>query len=178
MISYPSVTEVISPYADFSMIRPDVLKAAADRGTAVHHICSQIATGLFVVGIDPAYAGYVVSFRRWFDTAVDTVILSEERLMDMAFGYHGQIDLLVRSKEGTVDLVDLKTPAASLKTWKVQLAGYRHLVEISDYPTPDRVGSLRLDRDGGVPRMEWYQNSAQDLNVFVSALNCYRYFNS
>jgi RecB family exonuclease len=130
------------------------------------------------MGIDQEHQGYVDSFRRWFDMVVDTVILTEERLMDMDFSYHGQIDLLVRSKEGTVDLVDLKTPAAAQKSWKVQLAGYRHLLAISEYPTPDRAGSLRLDKDGRVPRMEWYQNNAQDLCIFTSALNCYRFFNS
>lgn len=179
MITYPSVTEVISPYTDFSRIPTDVLQKASKRGTAVHDICLlRIARGEFVMGIDPDHQGYIDSFRRWFDKIVDTVIATEERLADIAFGFHGQIDLLVKAKHGEILLPDLKTPLSKSKAWRVQMAGYKHLVDISDYPNPDRVGSLRLSPEGKTPSMEWYEKGAEDFNIFLSALNCYRFFNS
>lgn len=180
MISYPSVTEVISLYADYSKISPVVLDAACERGTKVHEICAMIARGEFVVGIDPAYQGYIDSFRRWYDAVVDVLIFAEERLADMQFGFHGQPDLLVKSKYGEILMVDLKTTAAKSKVWRLQLAAYSHLVTLA-YPDtgPFRAGSLRLSPVGKTPKMDWYDGSgATDLNVFVSALNVFRYFNS
>ncbi len=40
---YPSVTEVLQPWSDFSRIPPAVLEAAASRGTAAHQACEAIA---------------------------------------------------------------------------------------------------------------------------------------
>jgi len=124
----------------------------------------------------PETQGYFDSFRRWFDKVVDTVIVTEERLTDLAFGYHGQIDLLVKSKHGEILLVDLKTPLIKAKQWQTQMAAYRHLVEKSEYPNPDRTGSLRLSPDGGIPTMDWYESHIEDFNIFLSCLNSYRYF--
>jgi hypothetical protein len=175
----PSVTQVLSPYCDFSRIPPKVLEAASIRGTAVHDICLlRIARGEFAVGIDPDHQGYVDSFCQWFDKVVDTVIVTEERLIDMVFSYHGQIDALVQSKHDDILLVDLKTPPIKAKQWNIQMSAYKHLVEISEYPNPDRVGSLRLSPDGKTPKMDFYERHIEDFNIFLSALNCYRYFNS
>jgi hypothetical protein len=174
---YPSVTQVISPWVDFSMIPAGTLQAAADRGTAIHDHCAKIAMGVFVI-VPPEHQGYVTSFQRWFDAMVQEVILAEERLTDITFGYHGQIDILAKMKTGEIDLVDLKSPLAKSKSWAAQLSGYKRLVDFSEYPSPDRVGSLRLSPDGKTPRMDWYENGIQDFNAFLSCLNCYRYFHS
>ena len=176
---YPSVTEVLSPWADFSRIRPDVLEAAADRGTQVHDICAMIAQGLYFPESDipENCAGYIKSFRRWIDFVVDDVILVEARLVDDAFLYHGQIDLFVHEKHCEHILVDLKTPVALQRSWRLQLAGYKNLVEKNGYH-PDRVGSLRLNPEGKTPTMKWYDGGTQDMNLFLQCLNLYRYFKS
>jgi len=172
----PSVTEVIEPWVDFSRIPPGTLQAAADRGTLVHEACAMHAQGLWSIGNPPEIAGYVASFRRWFDQIVTEVILVEERLFDYALGYCGQIDLVVRVKGGETWLVDLKSPVTLSKSWRVQLAAYQYLCEKSGV-TVDRSGSLRLRNDGKIPKMDWYEGSAtQDFNIFLSALNCHRYF--
>lgn len=175
-MNYPRTTEIISPWTDFSKIPEATLQFAAERGSAVHEYCARIAKGEFLVSIAMECALYVVSFRRWFDSQVDEVILSEERLTDPTLGYTGQIDLLVRLKEGVVVLVDLKTPVTSVQTWKMQLAAYRNLVIKAGY-LPERCGSLQLSPEGKAPRMRWYEDRATDLNAFLSALNVYRYIN-
>jgi len=176
----PTVTEAIGPWVDFSKIPLGVLQAAADRGTAVHEACANIAQGIPVIGISVECAGYVDSFRGWFDMIVEEVLLVEERLFDEASGYCGQIDLLVKTKQGEIWLVDLKSPVTLSKSWRVQLAAYQHLCLLQPEINKkgiNRCGSLRLRKDGGIPAMDWFERSAaQDFNIFLSCLNCYRYF--
>jgi hypothetical protein len=60
------VTEILSPYNDFSHVPADVLEAAAARGTEVHLFCAAYAQGIW--SAPPAeIAGYCDSFRAWFD---------------------------------------------------------------------------------------------------------------
>lgn len=172
----PSVTQVLQPWSDFSMIPAAVLEAASVRGTAVHDVCATIARGLPVVNEPITVKGYVTSYRRWFDLVVDRVLLVEERLVDTDFGYHGEPDLIILAKHGEIILVDNKTPLQLLRAWQLQCAGYWNLAAKKDI-TPDKCGSLRLDPNGGIAKMQYYDNSLNDFNLFVQALNLYRFFN-
>ena len=44
----PSVTTVLKPYSNFSMISPEVLELASDRGSLVHSLLARYATGLMI----------------------------------------------------------------------------------------------------------------------------------
>jgi hypothetical protein len=173
---FVSVTQALQPWTDFSRIPPAVLEAAAARGTAVHDACATIARGLPVMSLAPEAAGYVQSFQRFFALMVDEVLLVESRLVDPAFGLHGEPDLVIRAKNGEVFLIDLKTPVQLVKSWRLQLSAYNHLVENHGIKT-DRVGSLRLDPLGGIAKLTYYDYSLNDFNLFLQALNLYRYFN-
>lgn len=176
MILFPSVTEVLSPWSDFSMIQQSVLQMAAERGTAVHNACFAYAGGVPVVGVRPDVEPYLTSFRRWFDKVVDDVMLCEQRITDDKFGFHGEPDLLVRSKHQEIILTDIKTPVTKMKTWRVQLAAYNNLCEKYTGINIHRVGSLRLSPDGKTPKMDYYDYQSQDFNIFLSCLNTYKYF--
>ncbi len=172
---FPSVTEVLSPWADFSKIPPDVLAHAAARGTAVHDACAAYASGVFVVRNNEEITGYLDSFVRWFELMVDEVLLVEPRLVDTDFGFHGEEDLVVRSKHSEIILVDLKTPVQLLKSWRLQLSAYNHLV-IKHGIRTDRVGSLQLDPNGKIAKMTYYDSSLNDFNLFLQCLNLCRFF--
>ena len=176
----PSVTQAISPWVDWSKVPPHLLQTAAERGTNVHDIClMRIARGLFVSGIPSECAGYVESYQRWFDLMVDEVIFVEERLRDKDFGFNGQPDSLIKSKQRDIIHADLKTPVTSQKAWRLQIAAYDHLIEINKGIVPDRSGSLQLNPDGGIAKMTYYEGSRnQDFAVFLSVLNAYRFFNA
>lgn len=160
------------------MIQPDVLRTAAERGTAVHDACASYALGLPVIGLRDDAGPYVESFKRWFDRVVKNVILCEERLTDNNHGYHGEPDLLIEAKHGELILLDLKTPVSKMKTWRLQLAAYKNLCEIFTALEIDLVGSLRLSPEGKTPKMDYYDYQAQDFNIFLSCLNAYRFFYS
>jgi hypothetical protein len=175
----PTVTEVIKPWVDFSGIPEAVLNHAGKRGTFVHDICLNFhAQGLPFLGEIPEDCkGFIESFDRWLEKVVTHVEFVERRLFDAGFRYSGQIDMLALVGIEAW-LIDLKTPLALSKSWRVRLAAYRHLCIEAGYHRIDRIGSLRLDKDGKLPKMDWYDGSAdQDFNIFLSALNCHRFFN-
>lgn len=171
----PSVTEVLQPWSDFSGIPPSVLEAAAARGTAVHDVCATIARGLPVFNAPPETDGYVTSFRRWFDVMVDDVLLVEERIVDPDFGFHGEPDLIIKSKSEEILLIDNKTPRQLVKSWRLQCAAYRHLATCKGIDAV-RTASLRLEPDGGIAKMEYYDHSLKDFNLFLQCLNIFRFF--
>ncbi len=173
---WPSVTQVLSVYADFSGIRPDVLERAAERGTKVHEICSSIAQGLFPGLIPVDLAGYVESFRKWF-VLVQEVLLVEERLSCSVYQFTGKPDLAVKLRGDEVPrVIDLKTPLAKGKLWGAQIAGYEHLFKVKTGLDCQHSGTLRLKPDGGFPLFDEYRHSEEDLHAFLCALTAWRYF--
>lgn len=166
----PSVTQILAPFSDFSRVRPAVLEAAAERGTAVHRLCAGVAQRLFIQ-IPPELAGYVASFKAWWPV-VGELIACETEYRDDRLGYFGHPDLVVRIKgdEG-LTVVDLKTPAVVGKTWACQLAAYAHLVGAS------RILSLRLKADGSRPVVNEFTDKGRHFAAFCAALSAWRYFN-
>jgi hypothetical protein len=173
---WPSVTQVLSVFADFSKIRPEILQGAAARGTAVHQICAGIAQGLHIPEIPPQVEGYIASFRQWFNN-VEAVLLVEKRLEDPIFIFHGQPDLVVRLKgDKAPRLVDLKTPYSKGKLWAAQIAAYSRLFYVHTGQECRHSGTLRLRRDGTAPIFDECRHGASDLNAFLCALGAYRHF--
>ena len=174
---FPSTTTVLGAYAGFDAVRPDRLELACRRGTAVHTACLAHAGNSFFFDIKPELEGYYVSFVRWFDELVDTVIEVEPLWEDHKWGYCGSPDLLLILKgEQDISIWDLKTSKSSGKTWACQLAGYRNLALANGYDRIGRVGSLRLKIDGGMPLADTYDYSDRDFSAFTAALTAYRYF--
>lgn len=171
----PSVTQVLQPWADFSMVPADVLEIAANRGTDVHRICAALSLGLWPGDIPDDCAGYVESFRAWLPF-VSKVILVECHLEDRALGYCGHPDIIAIMRGDTEPaIVDLKTPASKSRLWRVQLAAYLNLGRVNGHPI-NRVFSLRLRRDGARPIVDEYRDSALDFKAFLNALSAWRYF--
>ncbi len=176
-MKFPSVTRVISPWQDFSMIREDVLEAACARGSKVHQICGALALGLWIPVIPAELQGYVDSFMGWFSDAVQRVHLAERELVDAQSGYRGHPDLIVTMRgDAAMTLIDLKTPATCQLAWRVQLAAYRNLATINGYPVA-RVFSLRLRKGGESPLINEYSSTfSHDFAVFLNCLAAWKFF--
>lgn len=176
-MTYPSVTQVLSVYQDFSMVPDHILHMASERGTRVHAICASLAQGLFVSHrmITPDVEGYIQSFNQWFEY-VDEVVFVEGALVDPKLGFVGHPDLVVKMRGDTyLTLVDLKTPTIIGKTWRAQIAAYWHLAR-KEFKIK-RCGSLRLKQNGGFPIFDEYTKSRhEDFAAFLSTLNAWRYF--
>ena len=178
---FPSVTQVLGPLADFSRVPPDVLEIACDRGIEVHEFCASYAKGLFVDenSISPHCLGFFLSFKNWLDRYVEEVLLVERELVDTVNRYKGHPDLVVRMKGDLhLALADLKTPRVSSRLWRLQLSAYLKLAQKADYDVL-RAFSLRLNPQGKEPILTEYSGTVkQDFNVFLSALNIWRFMNN
>lgn len=174
-MKYPSVTQVLSPWVDYSRVPPDVLERAADRGRRVHALCASYAQGLWIPEIPEECAPYFESFTRWFDSSVEQVKAVEVELVDTVNGYCGHPDIICKIKgDKGLALPDIKTPQQEMKTWRIQLAAYKQLAITNRYQI-DRVFSLRLDSKGGQVKITEYTDSATDFAIFLSALTVWRF---
>lgn len=178
---YPSVTEIISPYVNFSGIPPAILQAACERGTMVHDAVAGLLMDDFP-SIPDTISGYIESFERWRDAMVADVLLVEERLSDERLGYTGQIDLVARIQgDDCWTVIDWKTAVTGYAAWAVQTAAYRELVitnhnilDLKQMPILRRM-SIRLRKDGRKPAVTEYTR-ASDMAVFHGLLNAHHYF--
>lgn len=172
---FPSVTQIISPYIDFSAIRPDVLQRACERGTIIHEAAAEYLRGGFPL-CPKEHCGYFDSFQRWADVMIQDCVLIEKRITGLIRGYTGQVDLLARLKgdEG-LTLIDFKTSATGQKSWRVQLAAYRTLV-VDEWAPVGRMMSIRFKKDGKAPIVDEYTTYARDMGIFNGLLNSWNYF--
>jgi len=175
-MNYPRVTSILGPFADFSMVPPDVLEAAAQRGTEVHDACASYALG-FWKPVPEEQAGYLQSFRSWFDRYVVDVLAVEEEVVSPKWGYLGHVDLIARIEgvrpKPTVCVIDLKTPFSESLSWHAQTQAY---VEASREKYGVEIGgALRLRKDGSLPVMSWVENPARAFNAFCGILNGWNY---
>lgn len=175
-IQFPSVTQVLGLYQDFTAISGDVLAHAAERGTLVHRICAAMVQGLWVPEIPDECQGYIDSFRKWMPYIEETVLV-EPALVHKALGYRGRPDWVGRIKgDKALTIVDWKTPLAKGRLWRAQLSAYWHLAGCNIDRVVSRIASLRLKPDGSRPILDDYILDPNDIAAFVSALNAYRYF--
>jgi len=173
---YPSVTQILSPWADFSGVPPHVLAAASERGTRVHQACLTEAVGGWVMA-DELVAPYLASFQKWLPRV--EVIAVEFEVTDHTMGYLGHPDLLVRFKgDQGYSLIDLKTPRVYNPIWRAQLAAYKGAaLTMPEYSNIQRLASLRLSPEGKPPILnESTATYALDLNGFYNSLAAWKYF--
>ena len=177
---FPSVTKVLSPYSGYDRIHPMHLGKAAERGTIVHSYCAAYVQKEWAPEPAIEYQGYVQSARQWFDAYAGTPLIVEKEMEDSALGYCGHPDLVLESERlGGVILIDLKTPVSvHRKVWGAQLAAYRQLIQAAENIECQRIGSLRLRRDGSMAVFDDFtKNFVACWAAFYGALIAHRFFN-
>lgn len=176
---YPSVTEVLEPYVDFSMVKPADLEAAKVRGTIVHGVCAGFTRFGVVVNLPVKYQGYLESFKKFYINEIAGVKMVEQRIYNDAVRLCGQPDLVViRIGEGVKRVLDLKTPTRVYSTWKGQIAAYKWLYDQFTGTATDMPGHVRLKENGGYPdiyimRPDEYKT---ELEMFFKILTAYHHY--
>jgi hypothetical protein len=172
----PSVTQIIKAagLADWSMVKPEVLEAARNRGVAVHRMIElHVKDTLDYSTLDPALLPYLegwMAFERDHDVEV---IGSEVPVYSKRYGYAGTLDMVLKVDE-THGTWDIKS-GVMLPTTGLQLAGYSEAhAPGSDIYQSTRRG-LQLT-DTGKYKITKFDNQ-NDLNVFLSCLNIYNWRN-
>lgn len=175
---YPSVTEILEPYVDLSMVKPAVLKAAQVRGNIVHNVCHGHTKFGFSLNIPPQYRGYLKSFE-YFHRDLIKIELIEKRIYNDAVRLCGQPDLVARRIGDQHERVwDLKTPSAVYSTWKGQIAAYKWLYEQATGRVTDMPGHVRLREDGRPPLITVLDPDAYktELEMFFNILTAHHHY--
>lgn len=116
--------------------------ASSKLGTLVHDAC---AMDVALDDLEPAVRPRVSQFRQWLLRSGAERLASEFQVFNLAEGYAGTADLLVRFPNGQVWLVDLKTGKSTYAEHALQLTFYR-MAEFSgrdDVVDPHVTGLLR-----------------------------------
>lgn len=195
-MKYPRVSDIISKQneAELRGIPLETLANASIRGIKIHAYCNTYLKGLFLSEIEEEYVPYVEAFNEWAETNVQETLRTSVRLYDDHKRFSGEYDAIVRLKDNSVALIDIKTSLKESRTWPVQLAAYKHLCELNGYGGIDTVYNIHLkkikpgeyDKSGeekvmiSPPRVKAvaieHKNLTPFWEIFTSALTCYDYF--
>lgn len=176
---YTRVTEVLSPYNDFSKVPPQTLKNKQRIGSLVHDFCEAYVLDLLIEPVPEEIKFYFNCFTHWFDFTVDKVINAEERLYSNSLYITGKYDTLVTLKGSSeIVLLDYKTCLATSKTWQLQTAAYDLLLLEDRGFKIDRRCALKLDGKGASAKLIEYTDHVGDRAMFLNVLRSHRFFNS
>ena len=175
----PSVTQVLRDFYDFSMVAPDVLEYARQRGVAVHKAVQlDIDNDLDEASVAPEISGYLEAWRNFrSQCGLRQADFGEvERPMyHPTYKYAGTPDMTVcLYKRWTV--LDVKATADLHPAVALQLAGYRELVNANTPKGQHKIEqrcALRL-MDNGTYRLQSYTDKG-DWSVFLAALTVHRF---
>lgn len=173
---FTRVTEVLERYSDFSNVPEHHLKNASDRGSRVHDFCDLYARNLLIEEVDEDCKPYFNAFKSWFDNYVDRVVMTEQRLNCPHYRISGKPDLVVEM-QGEPVLIDLKTPQTVSKTWRLQTAAYRYLLEHFTELNIKRTLVLQLPckLDMSV-KVHEYVSYEEDFSNFLQCLQIHNFF--
>lgn len=126
-IILPSVSEIIEPLhsKSYAGIPQSILDTAADRGTRTHRAI-QFWNQYHFRNVDEDCAGFFDAYLKFREEHANWELIgSEKKFYHRSFLYGGTVDELYQFGNEII-LNDIKTPVkALLKTWAVQLGGYK-----------------------------------------------------
>lgn len=173
-VEVPSVTTLMKPLSDdyYKVVDPAVLERAAKRGTAIHNATENYVE-FGIEDIDPAFAGYFSSFRKWWELRRPEPVATERRIYHKILRYAGTSDLLCIIN-GRLTLVDYKSSAqVNAKLCAVQLEGYDRAYESHGVNIEDRL-ILHLVKDGRFTEVP-FQRSGKAWSVFSALMTVNNY---
>lgn len=172
----PNVTRVLGPLTDYSMVKPEDLENARQKGVAVHKMVELWAKN--DLAQLPAWMEPVLAqWEKFVSDTNLTVIESERKVYHKLYGYAGTFDLRVtmpRYKGHGV--IDIKRSFMAGAAIGLQLAAYQEARNSEGYTRDTRIqwrGALKLREDGSY-RYEPFEDS-NDFNVFMAALTMHNW---
>jgi hypothetical protein len=94
---------------------------AAELGTAVHDAA---ASGRSPLDVPAEVAPRLRQYLDWLAVSGAEVLAAERQVWNLTLGYAGTFDLLVRLRDGTIWLVDIKTGRSAYPEHALQLLAY------------------------------------------------------
>lgn len=115
----------------------------------------------------------MLSFLEWVKNKNVKVLLSEQEMVSRKYGFGGTFDLYCEMN-GLKYLVDFKSSNAIYGEYRIQLAGYKLLLEEAGN-TVDRAMIVRIGRDAteGFETRE-YTDLSGETKIFLNLLEIYK----
>lgn len=166
----PSVTTVMRPLDSevYRGIDENVMKMAANRGTAIHNAVENYAL-YGIEDIEPEYRGYFDGFLRFWDENNPEPLATESRMYHKFLRYAGTADLpcVIRGKKV---LIDYKTSAEVNKMLTgVQLEAYAKAYSSHGFRF-DEKAIVHLKNDGSYQMVRYKANDMESWEVFSSLM--------
>lgn len=164
----PSVTQVLAPLNDYSMVPPDILEAARIFGTHVHEACDLFNRDeLDWASLDPELVPYVEAWKRFIEESGAVVIASECRVFHDLLGYAGSPDVVLAWGKRIV-IPDIKATAVVPATVGPQTCAYAKAYQRMHGGREPARYCIHLQ--AGQYRSH-VRNDPADWSTFVTALN-------
>lgn len=186
---YPSVTTILSiirkPYlerwrGEIGNEDADcIMEEAGELGSEIHDIAENIARGKLWDATSEDVVKMGEALESWFADNVLDVIATEQFVFHPLYQYAGRLDLiaLVRGDEHP-SIIDIKTGGVWPEAY-LQLAAYQTAYEGQHLKWIERRIVLHVDKKnpGSIIAKDAPHDSVTDWNMFLYALELYRYFN-
>jgi hypothetical protein len=166
----PSVTQVLRPAIDLSMIPDAVLARKREIGEAVHAAIElDVQDRLDEDSIHEDVAPYFDGWRRFMREKQPKIIACELRVYHTTYRYAGTLDLLAEV-DGELTVIDTKSTAAMSPVTALQTAAYTEAYCFErDLPRNLKRAALHLTADSDY-RLHHYRNP-MDFTVFLGLRN-------
>lgn len=171
----PSVTQVLKPLTDYSVIGAEALEIARQKGIAIHKTIELYCAGDLDEDSLPDWLKPILSAWRLFVANTGfNVEGSEVRLHHPVFGYAGTFDLIGTTPKNKRWLIDIKRSLYAGRVIGLQLAGYKRTWEHHNKGQRiDNRFALILQESGQYRLTEF--NDAKDDSVFLAALTMHKW---
>lgn len=133
---------------------------AARRGTAIHQAAEHGLTPETVGDWTDPETGIVVTadeirpklrqYLSWLSDSGAEVLLKERQVWNLTYGYAGSFDMIVRFRDGSLWIVDLKTGSGTYSDHVLQQVAYAHAEFIGQDDVIDQEATELLHRVTGV----------------------------
>jgi hypothetical protein len=168
----PSVTQVLAPLIDYSMVPKDVLERAQQLGTAVHRMTELYDNDdLDEESLSDELSPYLSGWKLFRSEAKFVPVTVERRLSHPTLGYAGTSDRTGEVK-GRLAVVDIKKMMTLGPVIGAQLAAYQELHRKDGLEVADRY-ALGLRPDGSY-RLQPYRDPL-DWQCFLSCLTLHNW---
>ncbi len=173
---YLRVSEVIAPFTGIEFVPEIPLTRAAERGTMVHGYIEGYLNGLAWTSVPHNILPFFESWmwfaktQPWFD--LDHGKILEKRFFCDQLRITGQVDLIYKTDKATFAF-DWKTSSKESISWRLQGAAYKYLM-MQHWNNVENLIFVHLTQSGY--HIYQYDSYAEDIEIFKSCLNLYRYF--
>ena len=178
-VIYPSVSEILAPFCDFSRVPRDVLERKRQIGRATHKCIELDEAGtLDPDTVDPQVMPYFESWRLFKATKPLQVCDAERIVYSKKHRYAGRFDLTVNFYDDPEPwLLDVKCVDRMMPETALQTAAYAYAYGESAGIAVTKRAGLQLKPDGSQAEYFPYDRigNKNDFPLFLNAVNLNRW---